>query len=633
MRNPFKSFPFLVVLVALAVGATLHFVAAQTGPRKFALLIANVKYPASIGALQLPYKDVQRIREAMPKDVAVTVVSDRTIEQMEMDLQAFTKKVRAAGPNAIAFYYFAGHGAADGDGLDGKNYLIPVGQDFRTRLALKRQAMSVETVTKELRESGAKASIVVIDACRNLAFDRALGQLGGRGLAQQPQVRDMLIVYATSPGKTAEDSGTFGATLAEELQKPGDVLSMFKEVQRKVDERTKGGQTPEIRDQILARDVCLNACGSSRPKDTVTFYNPLVAEADFWVQCCTGVSENDPLGFKKYLDEVRKGRFSGTFRELAELRLNQIQTRLVATRAIVSDAPFDAGFRERKVDARQGDAPWNVALISTSTNSTSGELSSRLSCGGVMISSTWMLTAANCLDDERRRVRKLYAVPGAYNISSNTTSQIRAVVETVLHPSYRAEQAGSAPVDNIALARIDRPWTGPTITLSGSVATDPVAGTMGAFGFGKFEDDTIPTHFRLPLLSPIIGDLSAFTLNLKGAYMPLVPQGDCAKQWSSLNHRISPAELCAGYFAGVVDTCTGDSGGPLVAWSNGRPYVIGITSFGKPQCFEKGPPGVYARVSSYANWIRSVVGEGLKFQPADANSFSDPGLKTAAGGR
>jgi len=48
------------------------------------------------------------------------------------------------------------------------------------------------------------------------------------------------------------------------------------------------------------------------------------------------------------------------------------------------------------------------------------------------------------------------------------------------------------------------------------------------------------------------------------------------------------------------DTCQGDSGGPLAC--NGQ--LVGVTSFGI-SCADPNFAGVYAKVSHYADWIKS----------------------------
>ncbi len=86
------------------------------------------------------------------------------------------------------------------------------------------------------------------------------------------------------------------------------------------------------------------------------------------------------------------------------------------------------------------------------------------------------------------------------------------------------------------------------------------------------------------------------------------------------------SQICAGELAGNKDTCQGDSGGPLFikdTIGGKTKYVLsGITSYGNDNlkiltnnflncntyfkgdgCGLKERPGIYARVSSYIDWI------------------------------
>ena len=53
---------------------------------------------------------------------AVTTVVDANQIEMKQQIRAFSQTVRSAGPDAVAAFYYAGHGVQ----VDGKNYLIPV---------------------------------------------------------------------------------------------------------------------------------------------------------------------------------------------------------------------------------------------------------------------------------------------------------------------------------------------------------------------------------------------------------------------------------------------------------------------------------------------------------------------------
>ncbi|XP_046585190.1 transmembrane protease serine 9-like [Haliotis rubra] len=64
-------------------------------------------------------------------------------------------------------------------------------------------------------------------------------------------------------------------------------------------------------------------------------------------------------------------------------------------------------------------------------------------------------------------------------------------------------------------------------------------------------------------------------------------------------------QVCAGQ-AGK-DSCQGDSGGPLYCQENGQQVLTGVVSYGT-DCGLDGYPGVYAKVSSYADWIGARSG-------------------------
>ena len=71
-------------------------------------------------------------------------------------------------------------------------------------------------------------------------------------------------------------------------------------------------------------------------------------------------------------------------------------------------------------------------------------------------------------------------------------------------------------------------------------------------------------------------------------------------------HLIKDSMFCAGYLSGGKDGCQGDSGGPLICEQDGQPMLTGVTSWGFG-CGSVNSPGVWTKVESYTEWIRTLM--------------------------
>ncbi len=83
--------------------------------------------------------------------------------------------------------------------------------------------------------------------------------------------------------------------------------------------------------------------------------------------------------------------------------------------------------------------------------------------------------------------------------------------------------------------------------------------------------------------------------------MPYVTNDVCNNR-QAYNGEITDGMLCAGVAAGGIDACQGDSGGPLIFSSGNSAVLVGIVSWGYG-CAQPNKYGVYARVSTYANFL------------------------------
>ncbi|XP_049828950.1 proclotting enzyme-like [Schistocerca gregaria] len=225
-------------------------------------------------------------------------------------------------------------------------------------------------------------------------------------------------------------------------------------------------------------------------------------------------------------------------------------------------------------NADLGEWPWIAALFN----------SGRQFCGGSLIDTTHILTAAHCVahmsswDVARVTVRL-----GDYNIRINTeTRHIEKKVKRVVrHRGFDARTL----YNDVAILTMDSPVTyskmiRPVCLPTGSAKYESQEATV--IGWGSLRES-----------GPQPAVLQEVTI-------PIWTNRECkAKYGNAAPGGIVEHFLCAGQ-AGR-DSCSGDSGGPLMI-NNGRWTQVGIVSWGIG-CGKGQYPGVYTRVTHFMPWI------------------------------
>ena len=230
----------MVLRSAVCLLALLFLHSAALAEKRMALLIGNEGYASEIGRLSNPHNDVALLERTLKGlGFEVITVRDVGLGALTRAVNAYARRVQAAGPNAVGFFYYSGHGASDGS----TNYLIPVDVKTTETGELWDQSLRLTEITRKLKtEAGNATHFVVFDACRNTL---KLTQPGLRAIVQSKgfvpvtQENGMLIAYATAEGELASDvgagAGPYANVLAEEIVKPGiEAVVMFRAVQRRV---------------------------------------------------------------------------------------------------------------------------------------------------------------------------------------------------------------------------------------------------------------------------------------------------------------------------------------------------------------------------------------------------------------
>ena len=235
----------LALLGLLVLAGTLPALAES----RIALVITNQAYAQPGARLTATHRDGDLVKAALEKvGFRVFVVRDTRNEgELLRAIGEHVERLAQAGPDAVGFLYYSGHGAADRP--DGANYLIPTEVPLATAAQLDLMAVRLDKITSALSKVG-RMSFIVFDACRNVALQRGLRDATFKGFAPVREQNGLLLAFATDPGNVAVDESHYARALAEGIVQPGlEAAQVFRRVRQRVRDATGGRQAPEYVDK------------------------------------------------------------------------------------------------------------------------------------------------------------------------------------------------------------------------------------------------------------------------------------------------------------------------------------------------------------------------------------------------
>ena len=224
---------------------------------RLALVIGNGHYPDASEPLAQPINDARALTHALRQDgFDVDVVEDASKDDMTRALDRLKLKIRS---DSVVMLFFGGYGVQAGR----ESYMLPVDAVIWKESDVRRQGVSIDGVLDMMKEQGAKAKLVVVDASRRNPYERRFRSYS-HGLAPIGTPDNALILSSASPGKVADDGKGEHSTLVSELlanlNAQGSAESVFNKTRVAISRASDGDQVPAVSSSLL-EDVNFNEAG------------------------------------------------------------------------------------------------------------------------------------------------------------------------------------------------------------------------------------------------------------------------------------------------------------------------------------------------------------------------------------
>lgn len=225
---------------------------------RLALVIGNGHYPDASAPLTQSINDARALSSSLRKNgFDVDMVEDASKDDMVRAVNRLKSRIKR---DTVVMLFFGGYGVQAGR----ESYMLPVDAVIWKESDVRRQGVSIEGVLNMMKEQGAKAKLVVVDASRRNPYERRFRSYS-HGLAPIGTPDNALILSSASPGKVVDDGRGEHSTLVSELlnnlnAQGSSAESVFNKTRVAISRASEGDQVPTVSSSLL-EDVHFDQAG------------------------------------------------------------------------------------------------------------------------------------------------------------------------------------------------------------------------------------------------------------------------------------------------------------------------------------------------------------------------------------
>ncbi|MBR0822502.1 caspase family protein [Bradyrhizobium liaoningense] len=224
---------------------------------RLALVIGNGHYPDASAPLTQSINDARALSSSLRKNgFDVDMVEDATRDDMVRAVNRLKSRIKR---DTVVMLFFGGYGVQAGR----ESYMLPVDAVIWKESDVRRQGVSIDGVLDMMKEQGAKAKLVVVDASRRNPYERRFRSYS-HGLAPISAPDNALILSSASPGKVVDDGKGEHSVLVGEflnnLNAQGSAEGVFNKTRVAISRASEGDQVPTISSSLL-EDVHFGEAG------------------------------------------------------------------------------------------------------------------------------------------------------------------------------------------------------------------------------------------------------------------------------------------------------------------------------------------------------------------------------------